>query len=115
MTKSLHKAIMRRTELENKYLKIKTIENKTKCQKQNNYFKRFYKNERKIFYSNLELNQIAGNKLFWKTIKPFLGDKSIQSSGITLVNKENNQVISDDIELAETFNNYFESAQLIQV
>ena len=26
------------------------------------------------------------------------------------MNKENNQVISDDIELAETFNNYFESA-----
>ena len=31
MTKSLRKAIMRRTELESKYLKIKTIENKTKC------------------------------------------------------------------------------------
>ena len=36
----------------------------------NNYFKRLHKNERKNFYSNLELNQITGNKLFWKTIKP---------------------------------------------
>ena len=26
------------------------------------------------------------------------------------LNKENNQIISDDFELAETFNNYFESA-----
>ena len=81
---------MRRTELESKYLKNRTIENKTEYLKQNNYFKRLHKNERKNFYSNLELNQITGNKLFWKTIKPFLSDESIQSSGITLVNKENN-------------------------
>ena len=29
---------------------------------------------------------------------------------ITLINTENNQIISDDLELTETFNNYFESA-----
>ena len=28
---------------------------------------------------------------------------------ITLINTENNQIISDDLELTETFNNYFES------
>ena len=43
-------------------------------------------------------------------MKPFLSDKSIQSSAITVVSKENNQIISDDLELAETFYNYFESA-----
>ena len=64
----------------------------------------------KNFLLKLELYQITDNKLFWNTIKPFFSDKSIQSSAITLVNKENNQIISDDLELAETFNNYFESA-----
>ena len=46
-------------------------------------YKKLYKN----VYSDLELNQITDNRLFWKTIKPFLSDKSIQSSTITLVNK----------------------------
>ena len=109
MTKSLRKAIMRRTELESKYLKNRAIENKTKYKKQKNYCNRLYKKERKNFYSNLELNQITDNKRFWKTMKTFLSNKSLQSSTITLVNKENNQIISDDLELAETFNNYFES------
>ena len=58
-----------------------------------------------MFCSNLELNQITDNQLFWKPIKFLLNDKSIQSYTITLVNK----TISDDLELAETFNNYFES------
>ena len=35
---------------------------------------------------------------------------SIQSSTITIVNKENNQITLDDLELSVTFNNYFESA-----
>ena len=110
MTKSLRKAIMRRTKLESKYLKKRTIENETTYKKQKNYCKRLCKKERKNFYSNWELSQITDNKLFWKTIKPFVSHKSIQSSTITLVNKENNQIISDSLELAETFNNYFESA-----
>ena len=58
-----------------------------------------------MFCSNLELNQITDNQLFRKPIKFLLNDKSIQSYTITLVSK----TISDDLELAETFNNYFES------
>ena len=45
MTKSLGKAITRRTELVSKYLKNRTIENKTKYKKQKNYCKRSYKTE----------------------------------------------------------------------
>ena len=41
------------------YIKNRTIENKAKCKKPNNYCKKLLKN-RKSFYSNLELNQ---NKL----------------------------------------------------
>ena len=40
-----------------------------------------------MFTLILELTQITDNKLFWKTIKPFLGHKSIQSSTITNFNK----------------------------
>ena len=47
MTKQLRKTIMRRSELESKYLKNKTIDNKTKFKKQNNFCSKLYKKERK--------------------------------------------------------------------
>ena len=61
--------------------------------------------------SNLEINKITDNKLFWKAIKPLLNDKCIQVSTIALVN--NTSVISDDSELAKTINSYFEKAVMI--
>ena len=108
MTKALREAIMRRSELERKYFKNKTNENKARFKKQKNFCSKLYKKERKKFYSNLELNKITDNKLFWKTIKPLLSEKCIQSSKISLVS--NNKVISEDLELAKTFNNYFGNA-----
>ena len=99
---------MRRSELESKYLKNRTIDNKTKFRKQKNFCSQLYKKERKKFYSNLEKNKITDNKLFWKTIKPLLSDKCTQASTISLVINAN--VISDDSELAKTFYSYFEKA-----
>ena len=65
MTKSLREAIIRRAELESKYIKNRTIENKPKYKTQKNikpnkpkyktqknYCKRLSKNERKTFYLN---------------------------------------------------------------
>ena len=108
MTKQLRKAIMRRSELESKYLKNRTVDNKAKFKKQKNYCSKLYKKEGRKFYSDLKLNKITDNKQFWKTIKPLLSDKCTQSSTISLV--DNNDVISDDSELAKTFNSYFEKA-----
>ena len=108
MTKALRKDIMRRSELESKYFKNKTNENKARFKKQKIFCSKLYKEERKKFCSNLELNEITDNKLFWKTIKPILSEKCIQSSKISFVS--NNKVISEDLELAKTFNNYFGNA-----
>ena len=58
MTKSLRKAIMRRSELESEFLKKRTIE-KAKHKKQNNLRSKLYKKKQKKIYSNLELNQIT--------------------------------------------------------
>ena len=52
MTKSLREAIIWRAELESKYIKNRTIENKPKYKTQKNYCKRLSKNERKTFYLN---------------------------------------------------------------
>ena len=48
------------------------------------------------------------NRHFWKTVKPFLSDKGTHSSKINLVN--NDEVISDDAVLAETFSKFYEGA-----
>ena len=48
-------------------------------------------------------------KRFWKTIKPLLSSKYIESSTITLAHNEN--IFSNYFKLAQTFNNCFERAE----
>ena len=108
MTKNLRKAIMKRSLLENKYISNSTVENKNKYKKHKNFCSRLYKKERKKFYSQLDIKNITDDELFWKTMKPFLSEKCTYASKISLVHNDN--VISDDQELADTFNNFFEHA-----
>ena len=75
MTKTLRKAIMRRSNLANKFLKTGTPESNIAYKRQRNYCSRLYKKERKKFYYNLDTKDIDDNKKFWGTIKPFLSDK----------------------------------------
>ena len=88
VTKSLRKANVRSPELESKYLKNRTIENKAKYKKQKNFCSKLYKKEEEKFSSNLQLNQVTDNHRFRKTIKHLLSNRCIQSSAITLVNNE---------------------------
>ena len=108
MTKNLRKAIMKRSQLENKYISNSTVENRNKYKKHKNFCSKLYKKERKNFYSQLDIKNITDNKLFWKTMKPFLSEKCTYASKISLVHNDN--VISDDQESADTFNNFFEHA-----
>ena len=106
MSKNLHKAIMKRPELENKYISNSAVENMNKYKKNTNICSKLYKKERKKIYSQLDFKNVTDNKLFWKTMKPFLSGKCTYASKISLVHNDN--VISDDQELADTFNNLFE-------
>ena len=62
MTKPLRKAIMKRSQLENKYLKNSSNENKIRYKKQKNFRSRSYKKERKKFYSKLDIKNFTDNK-----------------------------------------------------
>ena len=108
MTKQLRKAIMRRTELANKYHKSKNEDDFRSFKKQKNYVNRLYKKEKKHFYSSLSVNDLKDNKLFWKTMKPLLSDKSKGDHKITLV--KGDKIISKEDELAEEFGNFFSNA-----
>ena len=65
MTKTLRKAIMKRSEHESKYVKNKTSENLKSYIKQINFCSKLYKKESKKYYERLDLNNVTGNKKFW--------------------------------------------------
>ena len=53
---------------------------------------------------NKELS-ITDNKKFWRTVKPFLSEKSQSNAKITLI--EDGEVISSDNETADVLNTFF--------
>ena len=108
MNTVLRKAIMRRTHLQNKYYKSKNIDDLNNFKKQRNYVSRLYKKQRKKYYNDIDITSFTDNKQFWKNVNPLFSDKSKSQDTITLV--ENNKIITDDNELAETFNAFFENA-----
>ena len=106
MTKNLRKAIRKGSQLKTKYFITNTAESLQSCKKQNNFCNK--KKERKKYYSSLKLNKVAGDKTFWKTIKPFLSDEGTNINKITLVDSD--KVISDYKQLCKTFSNFFQEA-----
>ena len=48
---------------------------------------------------------MADNRVFWKIVKPKISDKVKIRSKITLV--EDDKILSQDAEIAKTFNEYF--------
>ena len=55
--------------------------------------------EKKEFYGNLNANVLTENRTFWKTVKPFLAEKSKKVSKTTLI--EDNQIISQCKQIAK--------------
>ena len=64
MTKYLRKAIMKRSELETKYVKTKTPESYQIYKKQRNFCSKLYKKERKKYYNSFNVKNITDNKKF---------------------------------------------------
>ena len=108
MTKKLMKAIMRRSALENKYYKNKSIDTYRAYKKQRNFTNKLMKKEKKTYFSNLNLNNYNDNKKFWNTVKPLFSNSGGGSQKIKLV--KDDKIISSDKEIAETFNDYFNNS-----
>ena len=111
ITKTLRKAIMTRSRLQNKYRKLKTDECLQSFKRQRNFCNRLYKRERRKFFSNLNLKNITDNKKFWKNIKPFFPNKGISKTEIILI--EGEKIISNALEVANKLNSFFEHAVTI--
>ena len=84
MNKALSKAIMQRTKLRNKFLKDPSAENKFSYNKQRNWCVSLLRKEKKKYFTNFET----------KSREKF-----------TLIENEN--LVSDDAEVANCLNNFF--------
>ena len=102
MTKELSKEIMARSRLRNKYLTDKTVENRLLYTQQRNKCVALLRNTKKNYYENLDEKEVTDNKKFWRTIKPYLPDKSVKSDKIHL--NENGNLITGESETAEVLN-----------
>ena len=108
MTGELQKEHMKRTRLLNRYRKEKNTVNETAYKKQRNYCVKLLKKAKFSYYGNLRPSCLADNKKFWNIVKPLLSDKCISSENITLF--ENRDLVSDDKQIADIFNDFFSNA-----
>ena len=61
--------------------------------------------EKKQYLANLDEKNNTYNKTFWQTIQSFLSEKTKSIEKSTLI--ENEKKVSDDVEAANCFNNFF--------
>ena len=93
MNTTLRKAIMKRTQLQNKFYKWHKNDDLKAFKRQRNYVSRLYKKQRRKFYNNIDLNNFIDNKKFGKDVHPLFSNKPTNQNKITLV--DNNKIITE--------------------
>ena len=101
MTKGLKSAIMKRTQLANKYHKTRSDIDYKSFKKQKNYVDRLYKREKKSFINNLSMGELADNKKFWNTFKQLFSDESKGNHKMTLM--KGKEILSNPEKVANQF------------
>ena len=99
---------MLRSKLENEFNKGRNHINWCNYTGQRNRCLSILRKTKKEYFNGLNIKQLSDNKLSRKSVKPFFNDKESNSSKITLV--EENNIVSDEGEIANIMNNYFINA-----
>ena len=73
----IHKEVTRRTRLRNKFIDSKTDVDGIAYNKQRNYCVSLIRKEKKAYYGNLNIRDVADNKTFWRKVKPLFSEKVI--------------------------------------
>ena len=84
VTKTLRKAVMRRSNLQTKYFETRTPESLKKYKKQKNYCSRLYKKRTQNILQQPK-SQALLTKNFWKNIQPIFTKNRKITNKITLV------------------------------
>ena len=104
MTKELSKAIMKRSQLKNRYSKNHNYENWYLYKKQRNFRVSLLRKAKRNYFKNVKIEDITDIKKFWKTIRPYFSDKRYNQTKITIAEKYS--IITDE-KSATLMNNYF--------
>ena len=88
MNETLSKEIMKRSNLRNTYLKSSGDEDRQRFRKQRNLCVSLFRKTKRSYYSNLNEKNVIDNRKFWKTVKPMLSNKFVNSKKITLTDNE---------------------------
>ena len=105
MSKTLRKAIMRRSKLRNTFNKKRSSENWQNYKRQRNICSNILKSTKKTFLATLNINEITDNRKFWKTGKPFFTDKCKTTNYIILTEK--NETLNVNKKISNSINEYF--------
>ena len=105
VTKELRKEHMKRSRLRNKFLRIRSEENRNVYKLQRNKCVCLLKKTKQSYYAKLNPSDVCDNKKFWKTVKPLFNEQVISTDSITLI--ENDTLVRDDAKVSEIFNNFF--------
>ena len=103
MTKELRKAIMKRSQVKNRYNKNRNYENLYLYKKQRNFCVSLPRKTERNYFKNVKIQDITGNNKFWKTIRPYFIDNGYNQTKITIAEKDS--IITD--EKKTLMNNYF--------
>ena len=101
---------MTRSRLRNRLLKNRSEENRKLFRKQKNKCVSVLRKSKKDYFANLKEKNIADNKRFWETVKPFLSKKNHLSESINLTEEANNSLLTNSEEVAKELNNLFANA-----
>ena len=101
INKDIHKAIMSRMRLKNRFLKRPTQMNRLAYKKQRNYCVSLLRHSKKQYYGSLNVNNITDNKNFWRVAKPNFSNKILGTNRVILI--DGGKSISDTDKVADKF------------
>ena len=100
INKDIHKAIMARMRLRNRFLKEPTLMYRLAYKRQRNYCVSLMRENKKQYVS-----PIADNKNFWRVVKPNFSNKILGTNSVML--RDDGKIISDTEKIADTVNKLF--------
>ena len=105
MTKTLRKAIVIRSRLQNRFNKTRSVENWTLYKTQMKFCTKLVSKTKKDYFSKVNPKFVSNNENFWRNIRPYFSDKGNFSNKIMISEKD--YIVSDDRRLSEIFNTHF--------
>ena len=106
ITKELSKGIMTRSRLKNKFNRHRIKENWNTYKIQRNNYVQLRKKAIKSYFEQNTKSGNVSNKLFWKTIRPFLINKGTHDNH-DIILEENGDLIKDKENISDILNDFY--------